>query len=100
MQQFAVKEEEKTLLGQKLIFFNVLAQGASDKEFLAQVQDVWQRLVSLAYGVDAGESKEVTRRNMLAEYEKIKKLRPRFKISKDGKISVSGLEVSKEKFTK
>lgn len=59
--------------------------------------DTWNRLLSLTYGVDVEKTETLTERNMLAEYEKIKHLRPEFKLHKDGKITIKGLDSFLEK---
>jgi hypothetical protein len=53
---------------------------------------VWNRLLSLTYGVEVGKSEVLTDKNMLEEYELMKRLRPEFKLEKNGQIKIKGFE--------
>lgn len=58
--------------------------------------EIWNRYVGLSYGVPAEEvdssNVRMTEQTMLAEYEKIRKLKPKLHIGKDNKVSLTGLE--------
>lgn len=87
-----LQEAEKNVLAQKLLVFNAVASAGGNKEYIQQIITTWDRLLSLTYGVPIGKSESLTEKSMMDEYEKIKNLRPQFKLEKGGKISIKGFE--------
>lgn len=86
-------EAEKNVLYTKLLVFNVLAAiGSGNEEFRGEVMDTWHRYLSLSYGMPFQSAPKLNEQSMLEEYEKMKNLRPEFKIEKDGKITIKGFE--------
>lgn len=86
-------EAEKEVVSQKLLVFNLLAQVPKENaEFRATIMETWNRFLSLTYGIEIEKAHSFTEKSMMDEYEKIKHLRPEFKLEKDGKITIKGFE--------
>jgi hypothetical protein len=85
-------EAERVLLSQKLQVFAVMATAGDNKSLINQLLDAWNKLVALTYGSDLAQTRPLTEKIMLEEYEKIRNLRPEFKIDKKtGLLFIKGL---------
>lgn len=87
-----LQEAEKNILGQKLLLFSAIASAGGAKEMLSQIMTTWDRLLSVTYGVPVNSGASQSDQDMLEEYEKMKNLRPEFKLEKNGSISIKGLD--------
>jgi hypothetical protein len=91
------KETKKTQLLALLVSNSVtFHEEAAGREWSARVRKIWNEYVGLEYGVEIPEqsNKEML---MMDYYQKtVKKMKPRLSSSKNGGLTVSGLDALKD----
>lgn len=82
-QRFILQESERDLLFKKIQVYSALATVGDNNEIRAEILQSWNKIVALTYGGKVEDYKpKHNEQSMMAEYEKIRKLNPKFKISK------------------
>lgn len=87
-----LRESEKELKLNQLLAHVAISNAGRDKKRQTNISQLWSAYVSLELGmkpdevVQSDEEKE-----MLAQYESIRHLKPKIKMDKSGKVHVEGL---------
>lgn len=93
MREFYFKESERNIKHAELLKFAAIGHHLGNTKWVEEVEATWKEYVALEFGLEDLKNIPVVdqEQKWQAEYNSIKKLKPKLSVTEDGKLKVSGI---------